>query len=163
MNWDHAADGSSICAGLYGTSTADNTVFTEYRCGTAGFNQEWYLIANFSGSGGTWYQLQNAYSGKCAQPYNYSTTVGADVVQVTCTAPASSSGSCSKACSAQLWRFETPNASGPGPFGNYQYLYNRYSNQCLNLKDGSTVDGTHISQTNCGSSHLSDIWLLYPA
>ena len=63
----------------------------------------------------------------------------------------------------QLWRFETPYVSGPGPFGNYQYLYDRYSNQCLNLRDGSTADGTDISQTNCGSSHLSDIWLFYPA
>lgn len=156
INWD----GVQRCAGLYGTSTSDNVVFTEYACGAPGFNDEWSLIANFSGSGGTWYQLKNQYSGKCAMPINYSTSVGADVVQVTCTPPASSSGSCSKSCSVQLWRFESP----PNyTYGNYRYIYNRYSNQCLNMKDGSQVDGTHIVQTNCGSSHLSDLWLVYPA
>jgi Ricin-type beta-trefoil lectin domain-like len=159
INWDRGAGGSERCAGLYGTSTADNTVFTEYSCGTTGFNDEWLLIANFSGSGGTWYQLKNAYSGKCAMPINSSKTVGADVVQYTCTPTASSSGACNSACSVQLWRFEDV---GTG-YGNYQRLYNRYSNQCLNLKEGSLLDGTHIAQTNCGSSHLSDIWLLYPA
>lgn len=158
INWDQGAGGVQRCAGLYGTSMSDNTVFTEYSCGAAGFNDEWSLIPNFSGSGGTWYQLKNQYSGKCAMPVNYSTAVGADVVQYTCTPPASSSGSCSKSCSVQLWRFEAINYT----YGNYQYLYNRYSNQCLNLKEGSLLDGTHIDQTNCGSSHLSDIWLIYP-
>lgn len=148
-------DGFERCAGLYGTSLSDNAVFTEYTCGSAGFNDTWNLIPNFSGSGGTWYQVQNAYSGKCAMPINYSKTVGADVVQVTCTPPASSSSSCSSSCSVQLWRFENP----PYPYGNYRYLYNRYSNQCLNLKEGNLNDGTHIVQTNCGSSHLSDLWV----
>lgn len=92
-------------------------------------------------------------------PYNYSTTVGADVVQVTCTPPASGASSCSKACSAQLWRFDTPYASPGVPYSpDWNYIYNRYSNQCLNLKSGSTTDGTHIAQTNCGSSHDSDVW-----
>jgi hypothetical protein len=145
---------SAKCAGLYGTSLSNNAVFTEYPCGSAGFNDKWYLIPNFSGSNGTWYQLQNAYSGKCAMPINYSTTIGDDIVQVTCTAVASSSSSCSTACSAQLWRIETSPYSSTG----YYYYYNRYSNQCLNTKDGLTYDGTHITQTNCGSSHLSDMW-----
>ncbi|MFL6136984.1 MAG: RICIN domain-containing protein [Frankiaceae bacterium] len=147
---------SGKCAGLYGTSLSDNAVFTQYTCGFAGFNQNWYLIENFSGSGGMWYQLQNAYSGKCAMPINFSKTVGADIVQVTCTPPASSSSSCSSSCSAQLWRIETSPYSSYG----YNYFYNRYSNQCLNAKDGSTLNGVHIVQTNCGSSHLSDLWFI---
>src|SRR6185312_12683789 len=43
---------SAKCAGLYGTSLSDNVVFTQYPCGSAGFNDKWYLIPNFSGSGG---------------------------------------------------------------------------------------------------------------
>jgi hypothetical protein len=145
---------SAKCAGLYGTSLTNNTVFTQYSCGSAGFNDEWYLIPNFSGSNGTWYQLQNAYSGKCAMPINYSTAIGADVVQVTCTPPASSSGSCSSSCSVQLWRIENSPYSSLG----YYYYYNRYSNLCMDVDSGSTLDGAHIHQTNCGSSRQADLW-----
>lgn len=149
---------SGSCAGLQGTSLSDNAVFTEYPCGSTGFNDQWNFIENFQSSTGYWwYQMQNAYSGKCAQPVGRSTTVGADIVQVTCTAPASSSSTCSSSCSAQLWRIETTSPySGYG----YNYYYNRYSNQCLNTKDGLTTNGTHITQTNCGSSHLSDMWCI---
>lgn len=159
VNWDSNSAGHP-CAGLYGDSLSDGAIFTAYTCGTAGFHDVWNLVPNWNGGSGTWYQLKNNYSGKCAMPVNYSTTVGADVVQVTCTPAVSSSSACSKACSVQLWRFDTPYNSGPGPWGAFSYLYNRYTNQCLNLKSGSVADGTHIAQTNCGSSHLSDIWAI---
>lgn len=141
---------SQKCAGLYGTSLADNTVFTQYSCGTAGFNFKWYLITNWNG----WYQVKNVYSGKCAVPLDYSTSIGADVVQVTCVPPVSSSGACTNSCSVQLWRFE----QSPYSIYGYDYLRNRFSNHCMSADSGSTLDGAHIHQTNCGSSKQADLW-----
>jgi len=149
---------SGKCAGLYGTSTSDNAVFTQYPCGTPGFHDQWSFIFNFSGDVDTWYQLQNAYSGKCAQSPNFSKTVGGDIVQVTCLPLASGPSSCSNSCAAQLWRIDASSRDG---YYGYNYYHNRYTTLCLNAGGGGTTgDGTHITQTNCGSSHYSDEWCL---
>ena len=160
LNHVQGADGSYRCAGLYGTSLADNAVFTEYTCGSAGFHDQWTLIANFYSTNhhATWYQLRNTYSGKCAQLYNFSTVVGSDIVQYTCNAPVYNVDQCNNACSTQLWRFEDPDNLS---YGNVRRIHNRYVDHCMVLPGGSLTDGTHIAQTNCGSSHLTDLWVVY--
>lgn len=119
------------CVDNPGPSTG-NVWLDQYTC-VAQSNELWYFdFVAFDGED-YWYEVRNAYSGKCMNVEQASQANGAHVIQYS--------------CAGSYWN----NQWAIAPVGSgWYWMYPRHSTGCLNVAGGSLNNNAKLIQYTCG-------------